>query len=115
MIWPFKRKPKVVDRREPNNWRPGDKAICIADTWSKRGPCDPEVGDVFTVTSVEDGLANGGTLRAYWLRFKAIPAFRYESCAFRKLVEQDDAALIARLKSLHREDSSLFSRGDGRG
>lgn len=101
MIWPFKRKPSVVDARKATDICVGDKVECIRDDWD--GPpetFDPQVGDILTVTKAYDAV-NGLRYRRIWLEFKATPkGCGYASCSFRKLVEIDDKAMIARLKSL---------------
>jgi hypothetical protein len=98
MIWPFKRKPTIDDRRDGSIWQVGERAICVVAGWHEADPCDPEPGDVLTVAEVFDDTAPEG-VRAIWLTFKAISGRSYESGAFRKLVEADDAATIARIKS----------------
>jgi len=100
MIWPFKRKSKVVDRRVVTTLRPGDMAICINGCWEDTPAHAPEEGDVLLVTSVYESLNQSKSVRAIFLRFKSINGFGWESSHFRKLVEQDDAALITRIKSL---------------
>ncbi len=102
MIWPFKRKPKVVrDLRAPTSICAGDKVECIWSNW-KGGDLhsyDPQVGDVLTVIAVEDAVHRLG-IRRIWLRLKGCPGSSYAADHFRKLVEQDDAATIARIKKL---------------
>lgn len=100
MTWPFKRKPKVIDRRVPNDFRPGDKVECVDARWSDNTGADPEVGDVLTIASVDDCTDARYQIRAFWLTFRAIPFVSYESTAFRKLVDTDDAAMISRIKSV---------------
>jgi hypothetical protein len=99
MIWPFKRKPTVRDRRVANDFRAGDKVQCISANWNEKAPFDPQVGDVLTVMNVTDEVNHCG-VRCYWLWFKLTGSTGYNSQAFRKLVDTDDAATIARIKGL---------------
>lgn len=100
MIWPFNRKrtPEVRDIRQPNDFRPGDKVECIFDQWAEHFPFNPEKGDVLTVVRVSDGV-NERNVRAYWLFFGSTEGVGYSSQAFRKIVETDDPAVIARIKA----------------
>jgi hypothetical protein len=100
MIWPFKRKPKLIDRRQPNDWKAGDWAECVSANWSDPEPGDPEIGDILKVVDVCEYTHTRIGVRCFALIFKALPGGVYEARCFRKLVEQDDAALITRIKSL---------------
>lgn len=99
MIWPFKRKTKVIDQRVPTEIRPGDKVECINNKgWKDAHPLDPEFGDVLTVAELQDAVSHRG-FRCYYLYFKALP-HGYNSQAFRKLVETDDAETIKLIRTL---------------
>ncbi len=100
MIWPFNRKrtPEVRDIRQPNDFRPGDKVECVNDQWPQLFPFNPEKGDVLTVDRITDAV-NERNIRAYWLFFASTQDVGYSSQAFRKIVEIDDPAVIARIKS----------------
>lgn len=98
MIWPFNRKRKVNDQRVPNDFRPGDKVECIVDRWQEPADGDPALGDILTVSAVTDQV-NHRSVRCYWLWFNSTPSLGYNSQAFRKIVEADDAVLVQRIKS----------------
>ena len=100
MIWPFNRgpKPKVRDCRVPNDFQPGDKVECINDGWAEHFPFNPEKGDILTVVLVTDAV-NERNIQAYWLFFGSTQDVGYSSQAFRKIVETDDPAVIARIKA----------------
>lgn len=102
MIWPFKRKRKIVDRRSPNDFRPGDKVECISANWSDPESCDPEVGDVLTVSAVGDHVHERKRVRCYTLTFASISQRWYETTAFRKIVDIDDEVMVQRIKSAHK-------------
>lgn len=99
MIWPFKRKPKIIDRGGDRTWAAGNKAECVRDNWWKSDGTDPAVGDILAVVNVHEGVADVHSVRAVWLTFKSMPTTAYEANAFRKIVDTDDAAMIERIKA----------------
>lgn len=86
-------------------FQPGDKVACVdarAGAWHEPKGQPLEIGDVFTVERFVRGLPFGlGFPRSFVvLRGRGRDLLHWDAYRFRKLVEQDDAALIARIKSV---------------
>lgn len=93
MIWPFRRRPRqknsspVRDRRTMNeDWRAGDLACCISNSFYRPSQHNPNVGDVLRVTRVVEGFALDARVRLYGLQFESKPGnMAWDVTAFRKL------------------------------
>ena len=89
-----KRPPVIIDRREYNDWRVGNLAVCVNDDWTEEAPPHiplPKIGEIFRVREIRDrvGLMN---CRCYFLYFESPFDYGYESRNFRKAVEDNRAA-----------------------
>lgn len=99
--------PAVHDRRQPNDWKAGDLAVCIVPTgqWFPGHPADPAEGELLRVKRVYDEVGNypdGYRARSYFLTFETKPESGWEVTGFRKPIadaepaEDEFTALIRR-------------------
>lgn len=83
MIWPFRRKPKQLQRPPINeDWRPGDLAYCLNGDWSPSG--GPAKGEICRVADVFPGFNSVTNEPGWGLRLEGWkPA--YAATSFRKV------------------------------
>lgn len=65
MIWPFHRRkaaPPAEDNRTSADWRVGDLAVCIRDSWVLHASFNPKKDEVLRVNAVVRGPATDGSI-----------------------------------------------------
>ena len=93
MIWPFARKPRIIDWRvDPEGWQAGDLALCIVPSFDGPEPADPKLGEVLRVTHITDEVNYKG-YRCIWLHFEGRNPRQGWACqGFRKIRPKHEAA-----------------------
>jgi hypothetical protein len=91
MIWPFRKRRKPVHVGPTSvDWKPGDMAECVRDTFHPPDVTDPKVGERLMVKAVS---YKAGVLGEWEFRLGFIGRrHRFPARAFRKIVLTDTGA-----------------------
>lgn len=91
----FGRKRAIEDRRQSNNWKAGDLAVCVQDDWlpdiGVERIAAPAIGEVRRVRAVADVTFKRG-VREYALNLETYGDSWMSCFAFRKAVEDTEPA-----------------------
>lgn len=87
--------PPIVDDRRCMNedWRAGDLAVCVVDTFFPGTVHDPRRDELLRVTDLTEGVAFGSNCLIYGLSFEGRPSHIFwQAQCFRKVRPAHEAA-----------------------